>query len=228
MNMMQRHDKRDAVFIEQGTKMAAAIEDCILRHATKPIADLDILDFGAGVGRVALPFFFKHGKPSACVDVDPACIAYLQEQIPGANPIKTEYEPPLPFADAAFDVVYAASVWTHLPPDKADQWLREMARILHPGGLALLTTANYAALKEWRVILKDWGYANVTDDDLRREGMIFNRNPSPPGVDGLYGSVLCDPDWIRRTWPKYMPVVEIVSGGIMDIQDINVMRQPIA
>ena len=34
-----------------------------------------------------------------------------------------------------------------------------------------------------------------------------------------------DPQWIRENWSKYMPVVEIVPGGILGMQDINVMRK---
>ena len=93
--------------------MFKSIEACILKYMPgRPIAQLDILDFGCGVGRVALPFFFKYKKPSICADVDDAVIQYLKEVIPAANPVQTGYRPPLPFADASFDCIYAISVWT--------------------------------------------------------------------------------------------------------------------
>jgi len=180
MNMMEAHDRREQVFIRQGTSMCAALVDCIARHERDvPIPELDILDFGCGVGRVALPLFYAYRKPTACVDVDPACIDYLNSQIPEANPTVCGYNPPLPFDDGSFDVIYAVSVWTHLPPEKAHEWMLEMVRVLRPGGVALITTSNYPVLAVRREKLKAWGWENVTDDDLRREGMIFLKRPRP-------------------------------------------------
>lgn len=42
----------------------------------------------------------------------------------------------LPFADASYDIVYASHVLEHVPDDRAA--LREISRILRPGGLAIL------------------------------------------------------------------------------------------
>lgn len=227
-NMMENHDKRHAVFIKQGTLMFEAIENCIQKHMPQGnISDLKILDFGCGVGRVALPFFHKYKRPSDCVDVDAKCIDYLKTAIPQANPQVIGYEPPAPFLPESFDVIYAISVWTHLPPDKAERWMKEIIRILRPGGLALVTTASYAGLEIRRTkIDPKWGWSNVSDDDLRSVGEIFKPTPSPAGVTGTYGHAVHDPEWLRRNWSeRYMPVTEIVSGGILSGQDINVMRK---
>ncbi len=43
-----------------------------------------------------------------------------------------EYE--FPFADAAFDVALAASVFTHMEPDGVRRYLEETFRVLRPGG----------------------------------------------------------------------------------------------
>lgn len=44
-----------------------------------------------------------------------------------------------PYADARFDVAYAASVFTHLLPRGAANYLRQTARVLRPGGAALFS-----------------------------------------------------------------------------------------
>jgi SAM-dependent methyltransferase len=44
-----------------------------------------------------------------------------------------------PYDDAAFDFAFATSVFTHLRPEAADRYLAETARVLRPGGRALLT-----------------------------------------------------------------------------------------
>src|SRR5512146_6318 len=49
----------------------------------------------------------------------------------------------LPFPDANFDAVYCANVIYHLPDPEAQRTaLREMARVLKPGGLAIIIAAN--------------------------------------------------------------------------------------
>ena len=45
----------------------------------------------------------------------------------------------LPHADASFDLVYAYSVFTHLPEHVQDHWLAEIARTLKPGGILIAT-----------------------------------------------------------------------------------------
>lgn len=227
INMMQTHDRREIVFVVQGTRMFQSIEACIGRHASRDIADLDILDFGCGVGRVALPFFHAHRQPTACVDVDAECIAYLKRVIPEAGPTVISFDPPMPFGDQSLDCVYAISVWTHLDPEASDRWMKDVVRVLKPGGIALITTSSYAGLAARRALNKDWVWASVTDADLAKSGTIFHRHGATAGVTGPYGNASHDPEWLRREWSaRYMPVVEIISGGILDVQDINVMRKP--
>jgi SAM-dependent methyltransferase len=44
-----------------------------------------------------------------------------------------------PFDDGSFDVVYAASLFTHLLPDEAGRYLAESARVLRPPGRCLFS-----------------------------------------------------------------------------------------
>ncbi|HJW67014.1 MAG TPA: class I SAM-dependent methyltransferase, partial [Gaiellaceae bacterium] len=51
-----------------------------------------------------------------------------------------ELAPPLRYEGEQFDLVYAISVFTHLPHDLERAWIDELSRIVAPGGLLLLTT----------------------------------------------------------------------------------------
>jgi SAM-dependent methyltransferase len=44
-----------------------------------------------------------------------------------------------PYPDASFDFAFAHSVFTHLPPHSAANYLRELHRVLRPGGTAYTT-----------------------------------------------------------------------------------------
>ena len=150
-NMMESHSRRQEVFANQGTSIANAILSCYSKYGpNRPFSENIILDFGCGVGRVVLPLCYTFGKPDYCVDVDHSAITYLRSVVPSTNPSVCLFEPPLSFPDESFDLVYSISVWTHLPADTAHKWLLEINRVLRPGGLAFLTTSNYAVLEQRR------------------------------------------------------------------------------
>jgi len=224
-NMMEPGENGPGIFVRQGTRMSAALEDCIIKHVkTKEVKDLDILDFGCGVGRVTLPFYHKYQQPKIICDVDSVSLAYVRSVIPSITAIKTEYTPPTPFIDGSFDVIMAISVWTHLPPDLQIPWLLEIRRILRPGGVALISTSSYQALVGRRIKLTAW--KSVTDDDLSREGFIFREAGATAGITGVYGYALHTAEYIRHNWSHVLDVIEIVEGGIEGVQDINILRRP--
>jgi SAM-dependent methyltransferase len=55
--------------------------------------------------------------------------------------------PPLPFEGGRFGLVYALSVFTHLPEALQSAWMDEVRRVLRPGGHLVFTThgSRYAA-----------------------------------------------------------------------------------
>jgi SAM-dependent methyltransferase len=84
-------------------------------------------------------------------DLDPraveACRAhYAAHPIPGAPALELAQagEESLPFADASFDAAYATEVIEHCA--RPEVWLREVMRVVRPGGRVLLTTPNYASV----------------------------------------------------------------------------------
>lgn len=224
-NMMDNGPRGREVFVRQGTRMSSAIENCIAVYGNnKPITDLNILDFGCGVGRVTLPFYHRHQQPKTVCDVDAQAINYIQSVRPEIDAVKIEYDPPTNFPSQHFDIVFAISVWTHLPPGMQISWLDEVFRITRPGGLALISTSSFEALNRRRLRLADW--INVSDHDLNREGMIFKPTPAPRGVTGVYGYTLHTGAFVRENWTRRFNLVGIEVGAIEGLQNINVLQRP--
>ena len=99
-----------------------------------------VMDFGCGMGRT-LVHFQEEAKVAEIwgVDVDKDALAPFEENLcPPMHAHMSNVDPPLPFEDSSFDLIWAISVWTHLT-DNALPWLAEMHRILKPGGLSIPT-----------------------------------------------------------------------------------------
>lgn len=115
------------------------------------LADFDrVLDFGCGAGRLlhALDIDRRDGQSLWGCDVDAACAEWCRDNIPFATIARTVLTPPLPYADASFDLVFAISVFTHLSRPLQLAWARELMRILRPGGVAVVTTCGLGLLPD--------------------------------------------------------------------------------
>ena len=98
-----------------------------------------VLDFGCGCGRVTRYFADFDGDVGGS-DLSAPAIDWCRGNLPFASFAVNGLAPPLAFADASFDLVYALSVFTHLSGDLQLAWRDEILRVLRPGGLFLLTT----------------------------------------------------------------------------------------
>ena len=100
-----------------------------------------VLDVGSGVGhwsRVLAP----HLGPGAALtglEREPRWVAEAQKRSPSLH-FQQGDATQLPFADASFDVVTCQTVLIHLPDVPAA--LREMTRVLKPGGLLAVAEPN--------------------------------------------------------------------------------------
>ncbi|NTU78097.1 MAG: methyltransferase domain-containing protein [Chloroflexales bacterium] len=117
----------------------------MLAGAAGPMAGLRLLDLGAGMGGFAVAAALAGARVSAC-EYNPAyCrIIGLRAARHGLPlPVFNAAGEALPFPDAAFDAVTAWDVLEHVQ-DPA-RMLRELARVLRPGGHALITAINRRA-----------------------------------------------------------------------------------
>ncbi|MEM1149141.1 MAG: class I SAM-dependent methyltransferase [Pseudomonadota bacterium] len=217
-------------FISGGTLIAKTMVPVVQEHA-RGIEAPQVLDFGCGIGRVALPMHHYLKLPTHCSDIDQSAVAWLGTRITDAHCTINTFDPPLPFADESMDVVYSVSIWTHLSKEMERPWLEEVRRVLKPGGTALITTSSYAALKtRKRKGIPAW--MEVTDEQLDEEGIIYteskyleSKKENFPGVTSSYGMTAHSPLWVRDQWSKVMEVRETRLAVIAGTQDLNILKK---
>jgi SAM-dependent methyltransferase len=151
--------------------------------------DERVLDIGCGVGRMARPLLGHLDERGSYdgFDLVPEAIAWCRERYPadrfrfalldvhnaryhpaGTRPAE---EARFPYPDGAFDFAFAASVFTHLLPAPVERYLAETARVLRPGGRALLTFF-LAEEPAWRLV-HPFAEALVADPDLPEEAIGY-------------------------------------------------------
>jgi SAM-dependent methyltransferase len=123
------------------------------------ISDLpSLLDFGCGCGRVLAGWegLLPSGSQLHGCDTNETLVEFCQESIPYATVVISQDMPPLPYPNARFDFVYAASVFSQITLPAMLQWAGEFARILKPGALAMVTIrGSYYAHELAQPDLKD-------------------------------------------------------------------------
>jgi SAM-dependent methyltransferase len=92
------------------------------------------LDVGCGTGASA-EHAARAGARVTGVDLRPAMLAAARRRAPTPDLVRTDLCRGLPFADAAFDAVWAESVVALLEPRLV---VREMVRVVRPGGRVAL------------------------------------------------------------------------------------------
>jgi SAM-dependent methyltransferase len=133
-------------FDESGRAHAELVREVLAAHGA-PVERLrSMLDFGCGCGRL-----LRHWDGLADVDVrgcdyNPRLVDWCRRSLPFADVRLNGLAPPLPFGAAELDLVYAISVFTHLTEELQGPWMRELERVVRPGGLLLVSTKGRSRL----------------------------------------------------------------------------------
>jgi SAM-dependent methyltransferase len=103
--------------------------------------DARILEVGCGMGDLMVGLS-ELGYHCTGLDVSRTRIEYLRSRRGSRLRFEHAEGTHLPFASASFDAVISIQLFEHLHPDDAGTHLREVWRVLKPGGRCLLETPN--------------------------------------------------------------------------------------
>jgi len=211
-----------------GFELVDQLRDLLERSSYDLAHFRDIYDFGSGPGRLTRALGERlPGARLTATDIDEEAIAWLAGNAPPDVDVRvTPWLPPLPFEDAAFDLVIVISVFTHLPADYQDSWLKELHRVTRPGGVVIATVHGEAHWRRtWEVDFKNaprrvrlrskalalerWlrGFAHWRGDGWER---IF---------PDYYHTSWHRPGYVRRHWSRWFEVVRHEEATVPGTHD---------
>ena len=107
-------------------------------HLAKPYIKGKLLELGCGEGR-GIELLAPLAEQYTAIDKIESVIDRLQVKHPSYR-FEAGHFPPIPFPDNSFDTIVTFQVIEHIKDDEL--FVKELQRILRPGGTALITTPN--------------------------------------------------------------------------------------
>jgi len=207
----------DAAFFLRTGRTQADLIRSLVREGGSSVEDLEaILDFGCGCGRVLRHWGeLPRTRVFGC-DIDPRMVQWCDANLPFAVVSVNDLAPPLPYADSAFDLVYAFSVFTHLSVQLQHAWMRDCLRVLRPDGWLLMSTlgVHYLSLKR------------LTES----EEQAFRRGEVVVLYQHSAGSSLCSayhpPDYVRERLGADFELVTFRPAADEGRHDLHLFRKP--
>ena len=207
------------------------------------------LDAAQGAGAAALDFSCSSGRvirPLAAAlpevhwygcDPNADAITWAAAHVPEIEFSVSSTSPPLPFAEAEFDLVFAISVWSHYSAAAAVRWLDELHRIVRPSGHALITTHGLQACV-WFTQIPDRAieqrigpnWVAETAERLQRDRHcfwdVFGDHGDSGVVDPEWGLAFFTPEWLLENVTPRWAVRAYWLGGAHGNQDVYVIERP--
>lgn len=201
-------------YYHDGRQTAAYLIDIFRRHCS--LDGAAICEWGCGPARLLrhMGDLLAGGDVSLYgTDYNRALIDWAAAHFPDIRFVTNNLQPPLPFDDASFDVIYSISVMTHLSGKLQKVWMHECLRVLKPGGVCLLTVHG------------DSFAGNLLPDELRqyREQGILVRGHIGEGRKNY--SAFNSPSYMRDVLLKGSAILEHIPGQAAREQDMWIVRK---
>lgn len=212
------------------------IDACLRQAGADLKRGAEVLDFGCGCGRVLRHFACYAGRSRfhGC-DVDPELVEWSALHYDFAEIAQAPAAPPLPYDDDRFDAIYAFSVFTHLPLDRALAWRDELARVARPGAILVITLHGQGVVDS--ILDKRRSLGVPLSMTLRRDLERFERDghlfyPYPQTAsftapwmrETIYGNAFVSEAFARDFWSGDFETLDYLHAPD-DWQDYLVLRR---
>jgi SAM-dependent methyltransferase len=198
----------------------AMLDDLELDILRPMAAGAEVLEVGCGTGLI-MRGLADTARRLAGVDISPGMLAEARRR--GFDVVEGDAQR-LPFADETFDLAYSFKVLAHVPDIRLA--MREMARVLRPGGR--LVAEFYNALSLRRLAKRIGRPGRISAD--RTEAEVFTRWDTPRQVRGYIPSGMTFEGW--RGVRVFTPAAKVfnlpVAGAVLSAAERRAVSSPLA
>jgi len=205
-------------FLNSGKLGAESMQDILNKNGIDITKFQAILDFGCGVGRVIRYFNTLNGPALYGTDYNPDLIVWCRKNLKFAEFQTNPLAGSLDYKDEQFDFIYALSVFTHLREPLQIFWIKELSRVLKPGGYLFITVHG-----------EKYYLPQLLSEDQER----FRRGELVVYGGEKEGSNICTAfhpeEYVRRKLAKDLIVVDHVPEGALGNprQDVYLLKKPV-
>jgi SAM-dependent methyltransferase len=188
---------------------------------------LEILEIGCGKGAM-LRHLSQLGHHVAGIDLDPVVVAECKKES-GDLPVSVAPGDVLPYPDSSFDLVLSFDVFEHIPD--SDRHLREVTRVLKPGGHYLFQTPNkwtnvpFEIIRHWRKFGRPLNAYNslMQDHCSLHNYWQIKRRFNKHGLEVRFFDIPVVDDWFRAKVERYLGRV-----GLLALKVVNPDKLPLS
>jgi 2-polyprenyl-3-methyl-5-hydroxy-6-metoxy-1,4-benzoquinol methylase len=137
----------------------------------------DVLEVGCGEGR-GVSILMEHARSFTAVDKIQPVVEKLQKEYPSGTFISMNIPPLSGIGDNMYDLVASFQVIEHIKEDEL--FLKEIHRVLKPGGIALLTTPN----RKMSLSRNPWHVREYLPDELKNLASRIFASVELKGITG--------------------------------------------
>jgi len=187
-----------------------------------------IADWGVGCGRVFRQFIEdpENGYADRNVtsrllgfDIDKVNVDWCRENLTHVGQVSLLSTKGFDLDSNSVDLLYGISVMTHLSEINQGLWLREIARVVKPGGAVILTThgevSHYQSPSSVALpFIETFGFFDgIPDEAIGKE------------MNKYYRATYHDRVYLEDTWSLYFDILDVIPAANAFRQDFVVMRR---
>lgn len=145
--------------------------------AAQPFVKGDVLEVGCGEGR-GIDLVLPESASFTAVDKIESALAKLRLKYPSGKFLAMNIPPLGELKDNAYDVLITFQVIEHIEDDEL--FLKELHRVLKPGGVALVTTPN----RKMSLTRNPWHVREYLADELKKLAEKYFNSVEMRGITG--------------------------------------------
>jgi SAM-dependent methyltransferase len=209
--------KNAAKFLRGGKTASQAICETLEKNGINIEEFSKILDFGCGVGRIMRYLNTLQGPAIYGTDYNPHLIRWCKSNLNFAEFEVNTLSDELTYESETFDFIYAFSVFTHLNEQLQFHWIRELTRVLRPGGHLYLTTHGEHYISQFTLEQKE----------QFRNGQLVVLGAGQAGTN--YCAAYHPNRYVQERLAKNLTVVNFIARGARgnSEQDVYLLKKPL-